>query len=70
MQWDENLAGQQQRVAVCLRVLEQMPLLSDCTISQVELYSLHVGVNSIPNLVVATFVRAPEIKPDLGYVGI
>jgi len=47
-----------------------MQSLSDCTISRVEFCSPRIGINSIPDLVVATLIEAAEIEPDLRDIGV
>lgn len=54
----------------CLCLLQKFQALSDRCVPWVQLRRSSVGVDGVRNLVVATLVQTPKVKPNLRDIGV
>ena len=57
-----------QLATVCLRIFEKLKTLSNGVVVRIKLSCTSIGVDGICNLIVATFIQAPKVKPNFRYV--
>ena len=57
--------GGRQLTSGSLGILQEMQMLGDIRVARVECCSVSICVDSIQDLVIAAFIQATEVKPDL-----
>lgn len=62
--------GRGQLASCSLCVLQQLETRGDLRVARIELTCSGISIDGIRNLVVATFIQATKIKPNLRYVWI